>query len=343
MSNMLSSDAHMLGLSPSDHNATGNTGSGFGSANVYQPAYQQQNDQYFQQLIQSLMQGQNNPASQTLPTAYGAANSIIQNPFTQQYQNDIGNISQAMGQIGAADRGWGQQVSQSAGAAMPYEQQILQTGFDPQNALYARTQQQIQDQARAANSAAGLGTSGAGVGLENQAMNNFNIDWQNNLLNRQNTASQGYNTLSGAVNNALDTGANLKSAGENIAQQGAALPYNTQNQIAGNDLSALSQLSQQGVTGANQNNQILNDILSYLGKGQGASSIANETAGQSFGNALSAGGDLGSILSHLGGLGGSAAGSGIPAGGFAGATGVPFAGAGAEGSGFLESIATLFA
>ena len=58
-------------------------------------------------------------------------------------------------------------------------------GRDPQDALYNRTVQQLQDQTRAGQSARGTAMSPFGAAGEADVMKNFNIDWQNNLLDRQ--------------------------------------------------------------------------------------------------------------------------------------------------------------
>jgi hypothetical protein len=67
---------------------------------------------------------------------------------------------------------------------------LQQSGFDPQQALYARTQQQVQDQTRAGLEARGVDMTPYGAGIEGQTMSNFNIDWQNQQLQRQIAAAQ---------------------------------------------------------------------------------------------------------------------------------------------------------
>jgi hypothetical protein len=71
------------------------------------------------------------------------------------------------------------------------QNKIQDVSLDPQEGLYDRTQNQLQEQARAAAKARGLLEGPWGAGLENEAMSNFNIDWQNNLLNRLNQGAQG--------------------------------------------------------------------------------------------------------------------------------------------------------
>lgn len=78
-----------------------------------------------------------------------------------------------------------------------------QAGLDPRQALYGRTQQQLQDQTRASDSARGLAMSPYSAGIENKAMSDFNIDWQNQQLSRQLAGLQG---MSGANNAAVNWG-----------------------------------------------------------------------------------------------------------------------------------------
>ena len=98
--------------------------------------------------------------------------------------------------------------------------QIYQNAFDPQNALYNRTLQQVQDQTRAGQAARGIELSGYGANLEGQNISNFNIDWQNQQLGREVTGLQGFTTAGNAAQQ-YGTGAT------NLAASSAALPMNT--------------------------------------------------------------------------------------------------------------------
>lgn len=110
---------------------------------------------------------------------------------------------------------------------------VLQTGFDPQNALYDRSFQQQQDQTNAANAMNGVAGSPFAAGLDTQANQNFNIDWQNNQLNRQIQALGAYDSAastyagntegltSGSINN-LATGVGAGVSGYNAMTSGAA-------------------------------------------------------------------------------------------------------------------------
>ena len=92
------------------------------------------------------------------------------------------------------------------GPALAYGSKIMDMALDPQNSLYNRTQQQVQEQQRASLAARGLNMSGVGAGIENQGMNNFNIDWQNNQLGRGVQGAGAYASLAGLAQNIANQG-----------------------------------------------------------------------------------------------------------------------------------------
>lgn len=109
------------------------------------------------------------------------------------------NVLQAAGgSAGASSSGPGPGTVNNAGA-LTFANDIMTAATDPQNATYNQTLQQVTDQSRANEMAAGLGTSGVGVGVENQAINNFNTNWQNNQLSRE---TQGASAYTGLLNSA---------------------------------------------------------------------------------------------------------------------------------------------
>lgn len=176
------------------------------------------------------------------PLAWQSAQAAYNNPYASQYPAAAAQLA------GTAN----QTAQQQLGAA----NQLYQTSMDPQQSLYQRTSQQVDQQARAANAAAGLGTSAAGVGLENQAMSNFNIDWQNQQLQRQLQGAQGAGNVSNqALNMMLGT---------------YGLPYQAAQAVPTNQLGALQ--SYTGAVGAYPAalNQLLNQGSSYLQLGQAA-------------------------------------------------------------------------
>lgn len=100
---------------------------------------------------------------------------------------------------------WAQQGPQM----FNYANQVMQTGFDPQNALYDRTAERVQNQMRSSQGARGIQMSPHGAGLENEGMANFNIDWENQQLQRQALASQAAAQLFGQGGQAIQGGVQL--------------------------------------------------------------------------------------------------------------------------------------
>lgn len=99
-----------------------------------------------------------------------------------------------------------------------YANQVMQTGFDPQDELYGRTASRLQNQMRSSQGARGVQMSPHGAGLENQGMSDFNIDWENQQLQRQATASGAAAQLWGQGGEAIQGGMQLsQSVPQNIA------------------------------------------------------------------------------------------------------------------------------
>jgi hypothetical protein len=192
-------------------------------------------------------------AYQFLPGAVSGTQGAINNPYV--------NTASGMGIRNAFNQyGLGNVVGGYGEALLPYSQALMGTGFDPQGALYARTLQQVQDQTRAGNEAAGVGTTPYGAGIEAQGVNNFNIDWQNQQLQRQLQASQGAGGLLQAGSGGITTGLGLSGSAPGQLVSSALLPYSTGLQ----DISSLY-----GILGGAQGlgQAPIQDYLSYLGGG----------------------------------------------------------------------------
>ena len=153
-------------------------------------------------------------------------------------------------------------------------------GATVQSQLYNRTLQRVQDQQRAANEAAGLGTTPYGAGLEQQALNNFNIDWTNTQLGR---------TIQGmTAANAIDqSGLTAEQQAMNNLQGGAMGATAPTQQVIGDFLNYLSGATAQNnaaiagysaqANAALQNQQLMNQqsqanagMLGQLGSGLGS-------------------------------------------------------------------------
>jgi len=186
------------------------------------------------------------------PSQSGQPTPFTPSPITSAYQQ-IYNNPQAQGMQNSAN-----QAGQIAQGLLPQQQAAIQgmygagnnmlsagntvfnTAMDPQQALYNRTQQQLQDQVRAASSAAGVGTSPYGAGLENQAMSNFNIDWQNQQLQRQMQGLSGLNVANHGYAADMAGASALGDSTMQTAQNIGGIPYNAANTIGTNQFGAIT-------------------------------------------------------------------------------------------------------
>ena len=109
-----------------------------------------------------------------------------------------------------------QGVNQNAGNVWSAANQVAATAFDPQNALFNRTQGQLLDQQGAINAMSGVAGTPYGAGVTGQTLSNFDIDWQDQLLARQQAGLGALNTGFGATQGglgALGTGYNVLNQG----------------------------------------------------------------------------------------------------------------------------------
>ena len=247
-----------------------------------------------------------------LKASFDQAQAINYQPYlnaSNQAGQQYGQLANQAGAAGAQMMGqaagnFGQQQNlQAAG------NQLWNTAQDPQQALYQRTQQQLQDQVNAQNSMYGLGQSGAGAGIANQAMSNFNIDWQNQQLARQLQGAQGMSQLnqtgnqSGALG-AADVQAGMGYYGQQpgFTQQAAGVPLQAQQMVAGMPAQNASMYASglQGAMAPYGNQQ--SNAQQYMNMGIGAGSQAfNNQLQQSQFNAQNQGGWANAVGNAFGG------------------------------------------
>ena len=250
--------------------------------NVFSGSQQQLQD-YGQQSLAAQLDAYNK---------YGSPYQNAANVAGTQYGNTANNL------IGASALQFGQQQPLiNAG------QQVFNTAFDPQSALYNRTVQQLQDQTGATNSMYGLGSSAAGAGVANQALGNFNIDWQNQQLQRQLAGLQGYGSAIGQAGQAAAQGGALGQAGAGLTLQSGQVPYAAGQYLGGQPAQIgqnYSQYLQNSVYGPAQGFQ--SQAIPYLNYGQGAQAVPyqNQLAGAGAAGALASQG----ISQGISGLGG---------------------------------------
>lgn len=231
-------------------------------------------------------------ALSAFPAYTGAiTNAVTGSPgaLAQQGANTAGAIG--TNTVSPMEISGASQLQQMGNAGAPFGQQILDTGFDPQNALYNRTQQQVLDQLNATNAQQGLSGTPYGAGVVGQNLSNFNIDWQNQQLGRQATAAQGYNTLGQGVGRDFSGAAALGEQGVSDLSAFSSLPLNATNAINSDAMQAL--LQQAGLS------------ATYLGLSNSFDQTALTAQNQGFNQSQQLGAGLGSSLQALSGLFGS--------------------------------------
>jgi hypothetical protein len=202
--------------------------------------------------------------SDVLPQAQQTASNLYNNPYAQTAQSGA-NTASGMGTTAATN-------TFGAGAAqIPYANQIFQTAFDPQQALYNQQYALNQNQANVQNAQAGVANTPYGAGVTNQADQNFNLNWQNQQLGRE---TQGAQSAGALTQQALGE----QSAGANQYVQAATVPYSTYTDIGSGQNSALSQLLGIGSSGANLSNLPVQDYLSLLTGQNQTNQVANQTS-----------------------------------------------------------------
>ena len=252
-----------------------------------------------------------NTYAPNIGSVQGITSNLVNNPYAGGYQagaNTAGGLgeTQALGQYGV-----GQSLTNLGTNVLPqYAGAVMNTAFDPQQALYNRTFGQVSDQSNAALAQAGVGTTPYGAGIQGQNLANFNIDWQNQQLNRQ---TQGL----GAASSALGQGGQLAQAGQGLSAaapnqylQSAGIPYGTYGSIGSNQIGALNTLGQFGQSASNLPQTQIQDYLGYLGQGTSQQSANNQSAALAAQIQAMYGKSIGQGLSALGGAGYGIGGSG---------------------------------
>lgn len=139
--------------------------------------------------------------------------------------------------------------------------QTLQTGFDPQSALYNRSYQQNLDQQNAINAMNGVSGSPYAAGVTGDSVRNFNIDWQNQQLGRQIQALGAYDS---AASTAAGNVSNLASGAQSALNSGLTTGQNLLN----NGLTTGQSLLNNGInTGVGAFSTLANDAGSLATTG----------------------------------------------------------------------------
>lgn len=244
----------------------------------FQPPNQAGSAAAFQQGAGSLAAGGQQIQNTALPGYQTLLNNLTNNPYYSTAQGTAGQVATQGAAAGNSQISQGGQLQTLGNQAASYIPGTLATGYDPQNALYNRTQTQLTNQNNAINAANGVAGSPFGAGLTTQANENFNIDWQNNEQQRQLAALSGAQGLATADQGLQTAGAGLQDQGLQTLTNSGMLPYLTylQNQQAiGTGLNSLVQGDNQAY-GLTQ--EATADQGSYLNIGQTASQGAINAA-----------------------------------------------------------------
>lgn len=222
--------------------------------------------------------GNYNVYGQLLPQAEGIGQSSVANPYTGNYLSGAVTGGQ-LGQLQALSQyGQGQGLINAGQGIMPWANQVLQTGFDPQQQLYNQTYAQTNAQQQAQNAAAGVGTTPYGAGLADANTQNFNIAWQNAQLNRQLQALQGAGGAMTQGGGLVGQGIGYQASAPLQYMQAGQMPYSAYGQITGNQLGTLGQLGQFGQSASALPQQQIADWLQYVGAGNQSNQIAQSNA-----------------------------------------------------------------
>ena len=294
---------------------------------IYTPTNQGNTDTAYQNLVNSLYGpamgglqqtgfGAITPAGFYWPQVESSVSQLYNNPYAGQAQDTANiaaqwgqNIGQKQNALGLVLEGAGEGMIGENAPLMAAGQQVFNTGFDPQSALFNREQQRLTDQTRAALASSGVGGSPYAAGVEGQTLGNFDIDWQNQQLQRQLSGLKGLEgaglagaNIAGTGAGIAGTGAGLQSTGLNTYLRSGQLPYETSVGQAETGLGGIG-------TGINLGNniyalpqQVLNDQQSYLQLGQAAGNQALGASALGGNQQLDQARLLGSGLQGIGGL-----------------------------------------
>lgn len=239
---------------------------------------------------------------------FDTANSLSQN--TQQMQNEFntnfGNVANAartmygMGNLanqnyGNLERQLGSQYNNVLASENNLNQgayAVLNSAFDPQNALYNYNLGQLNDATNAAEYSRGIENTPYGASVQANADQQFQLNWQNQQLARQ---QAGLASAAGGYQNALGQGTNYTQAqsglqtaqdanyanlansatsmyanylnaqaqNQNLGAQGLANTYNAASNLAG---AAAGAYQNEGMAPYNAQNMINNNLNAAIGQ-----------------------------------------------------------------------------
>lgn len=250
-----------------------------------------------------------------IPGAQGFTQNIVNNPYVPQYQGAADFASQIGSGAAVNNFNYGNYLQSQGAGNFPMATSLWQVSADPQSALFNRLQGQVTDQTRAANAAAGVGTTPYGASVEANALSNFDINWQNNELQRMLQGGQGVTNLQGAGTNLINAGGTLNTQAPQNYLNANATPWGVYNTVNQTPFQQLQNMGAFGQSASTLPQTAFSDYMSYLGAGNQAGGVANQNAqvqlaqaqavnqqNQQFGNQIGAGlQGLGKAYTGMGG------------------------------------------
>jgi len=228
--------------------------------------------------------------------------SLFNSPYASGYQGAANTAGGGYNTVGTQALNNSTALSGALGPALTGAQSVLNTAFDPQQALYSQLLQKTNDQTNVNNAQYGL-TGQQAAGNVNQADTNFNIDWQNNELARQLQGLSSYDQTLGSVGNAADAAGKIGTSGAGSILAGGQTPYGANSTIGAGQTSALDQYIQQLLGPVTSSASTIGQQQNYLNTGVNASNDAASQALANYQAQLSAQSNLGSGIGGLLGLG----------------------------------------
>lgn len=270
---------------------------------AYQPTGQPGADAGYLGYTKEIGTAGSNLTASTVPQLQTLARYVIDNPYTIQAQtgvNNAANIGQT--QVGPSQLASAANITSMVPLTEGAGLRVLDTGFDPQQTLYNRQFQQMQDQQNAINAQNGVAGTPYAAGVAGQAAQDFNTNWQNQQLARQVQALGAWNSALGAAGTAATTGANIGTQGLDTMVSSAQLPADLYAQQQFQDMQAL----QQQIAGTSAayvpDEQAAQNLATYLQLGQGATASAQNASAIKNQAAASSAAGLGGLLGDAMGM-----------------------------------------
>jgi hypothetical protein len=219
---------------------------------------------------------------QLYPQYQQQAGQLTDNPYAGLAQTGANAAAAATPAVAGMQLGGASSIYGQGASMQPYATAALQAGFDPQQQLYQQQQNQAASQANAINAQNGVGGTPYGASLANNANNNFNINWQNAALGRQQTATQTATGLNQATGLDYSTASTLGTGALGSLVSGYGSPYATSTGQATQGIGGLNDLTNASSAVFGLPQQTVQDLESYLGRGQSASGLALQGQNQAF-------------------------------------------------------------